>query len=112
MRRVLVFATSVALLLTPAATPDNGRTTGTTGASGGREARGLSSTVSAASSLTDAFGEIGAAFEAAEPGHHRDVQLRALGRPRGPDQRGRAGRRVRLREPDLDGRRSGTTGPA
>jgi len=44
---------------------DNGGTTGASGGTGGAEAE---LTVSAASSLTEAFGEIGEAFEAASPG--------------------------------------------
>lgn len=68
MRRILI-ATSTALLLAACGdSNDNGGMTGTTGASGGSGGAEAELTVSAASSLTEAFGEIGEAFEAANPG--------------------------------------------
>ena len=68
MRRILILATSAGLLLAACgdSNADGGTTgTGATGGSGGAEAE---LTVSAASSLTEAFGEIGDAFETANPG--------------------------------------------
>jgi molybdate transport system substrate-binding protein len=64
----VICATSVSLLLAACSdSNDNGGTTGTTGPSGG-SGGGAELTVSAASSLTEAFGEVGEAFEAANPG--------------------------------------------
>ena len=68
MKRILILAISAVLLLAACSdSNDDGGTTGTTGASGGSGAE-AELTVSAASSLTEAFGEIGDAFEAASPG--------------------------------------------
>ena len=71
-------------------------------------------TVFAASSLTAAFTQIGSDFEAANAGHHRDVQLRIVGRPRGIDRVRGHRRRVRVGERDLHGRgeRQGRASPA
>jgi ABC-type molybdate transport system substrate-binding protein len=59
VKRALVLAMSAALLLAACSDPDNGG-----GASGGSGGTGeeVELTVSAASSLTEAFGEIGDAF--------------------------------------------------
>ena len=54
-----------------------------TSAAGGNQEREI--TVFAASSLTAAFTQIGSDFEAANPPPHRDLQLRALRRPRRTD---------------------------
>ena len=68
MKRILILATSAVLLLAACSdSNDDGGTTETTGASGSGGAQ-AELTVSAASSLTEAFGEIGDAFEAANPG--------------------------------------------
>jgi len=69
VRKFLILATSMVLLV--AACNDSnggGGTTGTTGASGGSGGSEAELTVSAASSLTEVFGEIGDAFESANPG--------------------------------------------
>ena len=69
MKRVLILATSAVLLLAACSDSNDGEgTTGTTEASGGSGGAEAELTVSAASSLTEAFGEIGDAFEAANPG--------------------------------------------
>ena len=66
MRRILILATSAVVLL--AACSDSNDDGGTTEASGGSGLAEAGLTVSAASSLTEAFGEIGDAFEGANPG--------------------------------------------
>ena len=66
MRRILIFAASVALLL--AACSDSNDEAGATEASGGSASTEAQLTVSAASSLTEAFAEIGRAYESANPG--------------------------------------------
>jgi molybdate transport system substrate-binding protein len=69
VKKILILATSAVLLLAACSdSNDDGGTTGTTGASGGSGGAEAELTVSAASSLTEAFGEIGDAFEAANPG--------------------------------------------
>ena len=69
MKKILILATSAALLLAACSdSKDNGGTRGTTAESGGSPGAEAELTVSAASSLTEAFGEIGGAFEAANPG--------------------------------------------
>jgi molybdate transport system substrate-binding protein len=69
VKKILILATSAVLLLAACSdSDDDGGTTGTTGASGGSGGAEAELTVSAASSLTEAFGEIGDAFEAANPG--------------------------------------------
>jgi molybdate transport system substrate-binding protein len=66
VKKVLILAIPAVLLLASCSDPEGGGgATGTSGGSGGSEAE---LTVSAASSLTEAFGEIGEAFEAAKPG--------------------------------------------
>ena len=60
-------------------------------------------TVSAAASLTNAFQEIGAAFEAAHPGTKVQFNFARLRRAAAADRQGRAGRRVRQRRPGDDG---------
>ena len=83
MKRLLVLMLSRACSLPRAATQE---TAAAEGASSSAEEVEL--TVSAASSLTAAFTDIGAAFEDANPGVNRDLQLRAVGRSRDADQRG------------------------
>ena len=69
MKKILILATSaVPLLAACSDSNDDGGTTGTTGASGGSGGAEAELIVSAASSLTEAFGKIGSAFEAANPG--------------------------------------------
>ena len=68
MRKILILATSAVLLLAACSDSNDGGTTGTTGAGGGSGGAEAELTVSAASSLSEAFGEIGDAFEAANPG--------------------------------------------
>ena len=68
MRKILILATSAVLLLAACSDSNYGGTTGTTGAGGGSGGAEAELTVSAASSLTEAFGKIGNAFEAANPG--------------------------------------------
>lgn len=64
MKKALLLATSSALLLAVCSDPDNGgRASGGSGGTG----EGVELTVSAASSLTDAFTEIGGGFESANP---------------------------------------------
>jgi molybdate transport system substrate-binding protein len=62
MKKTLLLAMSSALLLAACSDPDN------SGRASDGTAEGAELTVSAASSLTEAFGEIGEAFEAANPG--------------------------------------------
>lgn len=66
MRSLLVLSASMSLLFA-ACSSDNGDDTGRTDATGGTGER-AELTVSAASSLTDAFGDIGTAFEGENPG--------------------------------------------
>jgi molybdate transport system substrate-binding protein len=68
VRKILILATSAVLLLAACSDPNDDGTTGTTGAGGGSGGAEAELTVSAASSLTEAFGKIGNAFEAANPG--------------------------------------------
>ena len=69
MKKILILATSAVLLLAACSDSNGGGgTTGTTGASGGSGGAETELTVSAASSLTEAFGKIGDAFKAANPG--------------------------------------------
>ena len=68
MKKILILATSAVLLLAACSDSNDSGTTGTTGASGGSGGPQAELTVLAASSLTEAFGEIGDAFEAANPG--------------------------------------------
>ncbi len=69
MKKVLVLATSVVLILAACGdSNDDVDTTATTEASGGSGGAEAELTVSAASSLTEAFTEIGDAFETANPG--------------------------------------------
>lgn len=68
MRKILILATSAVLLLAACSDSNDDGTTGTTGAGGGSGGAEAELTVSAASSLTEAFGKIGNAFEAANPG--------------------------------------------
>jgi len=68
VRKILILATSAVLLLAACSDSNDGGTTGTTGAGGGSGGAEAELTVSAASSLTEAFGKIGNAFEAANPG--------------------------------------------
>ncbi len=96
MRKLLVLATSSALLL--AACSESGG-----GGSQTSSPEAVELTVSGAASLTEAFGEIGGGFEAANSRHHGDLQLRPFGWARGSDQRRCPGRCLRLGEPDLDG---------
>jgi molybdate transport system substrate-binding protein len=66
VRRIQIFAATVTLLLAACSdSNDEGGATEASGGSGGTEAE---LTVSAASSLTEAFAEIGDAFETANPG--------------------------------------------
>ncbi len=65
MKRTLVLAMSAALLLAACSDPDNGG--GASGGSGGTGEK-VELTVSAASSLTEVFTEIGDGFESADPG--------------------------------------------
>jgi molybdate transport system substrate-binding protein len=65
MKKTLLLAMSSALLLAACSDPDNGGRA--SGGSGGT-AEGVELTVSAASSLTEAFTEIGDGFESANPG--------------------------------------------
>ena len=67
MRKNLILATSAVLLLAACSDSNDDETTGTTGAGGGSGGAEAELTVSAASSLTEAFGKIGNAFEAANP---------------------------------------------
>ena len=62
MKKTLLLAMSSALLLAACSDPDNG------GRASGGTAEGVELTVSAASSLTEAFAEIGDGFESANPG--------------------------------------------
>ena len=62
MKKTLLLAMSSALLLAACSDPDNG------GRASGGTAEGAELTVSAASSLTEAFAEIGDGFESANPG--------------------------------------------
>ena len=66
MRKLPVLLASMSLLFA-ACGPDNGDTTGGMDATGGT-AEHVELTVSGASSLTDAFGDIGTAFEGENPG--------------------------------------------
>lgn len=68
MRKILILATSAVLLLAACSDSNDDGTTGTSGAGGGSGGAEAELTVSAASSLTEAFGKIGNAFEAANPG--------------------------------------------
>jgi len=68
VRKILILATSAVLLLAACSDSNDDGTTGTTGAGGGSGGAEAELTVSAASSLTEAFGKIGNAFEAANPG--------------------------------------------
>jgi molybdate transport system substrate-binding protein len=68
VRKILILATSAVLLLAACSESNDDGTTGTTGAGGGSGGAEAELTVSAASSLTEAFGTIGNAFEAANPG--------------------------------------------
>jgi molybdate transport system substrate-binding protein len=68
VRKILILATSAVLFLAACSDSDDDGTTGTTGAGGGSGGAEAELTVSAASSLTEAFGKIGNAFEAANPG--------------------------------------------
>jgi len=67
VRKNLILATSAVLLLAACSDSNDDETTGTTGAGGGSGGAEAELTVSAASSLTEAFGKIGNAFEAANP---------------------------------------------
>ena len=80
------------------------RDAGASGASGGAEAE---LTVFAASSLTEAFSEIGDEFEAANPGTTVTFNFGPSGRARGARSTRAPRRRLRLRERDLDGRGAG-----
>ena len=66
MRKLLVFFASMSLLVA-ACSSDNGDNTGGTDGTGGAPEQ-TELTVSGASSLTDAFGDIGTAFEGENPG--------------------------------------------
>jgi molybdate transport system substrate-binding protein len=68
VKKILILATSAVLLLAACSDSNDDGTTGTTGAGGGSGGAETELTVSAASSLTEAFGKIGDAFEAANPG--------------------------------------------
>jgi molybdate transport system substrate-binding protein len=68
VRKILILAMSAVLLLAACSDSNDDGTTGTTGAGGGSGGAEAELTVSAASSLTEAFGKIGNAFEAANPG--------------------------------------------
>jgi molybdate transport system substrate-binding protein len=68
VRKILILATSAVLLLAACSDSNDDGTTGTTGAGSGSGGAEAELTVSAASSLTEAFGTIGNAFEAANRG--------------------------------------------
>ena len=67
MKRLLILVASTSLLFAACGSDDNGGSTGATNATGGTTEE-TELTVSGASSLTDAFGDIGTAFEGENPG--------------------------------------------
>ena len=82
------------------------------GDSGSASRRDEAVLVSAASSLTDAFVAVEAAFEAAHPGVDVELNLASSAVLRGADPRGRTGRRFRLgRRGEHGAARRGGRGP-